>query len=314
MDTSWFHKGLRIHLAGTYPAGGLRRSAGWAAEFTDDEKLILRNYPHLIESYHYVGKTQKYIDEIREDNRKVFLDSGAFSMFTQGITVDMDAYVAFIKRNLDIIDVASVLDGIGDPALTFENQKKLEDKGVEILPCFHYGEPIEYLEYYLQNYKHITLGGMVPIATPDLKKWLDFIWEHYLTDSSGWPLIKVHGFGLTSISLMDRYPWFSVDSTSWVLTGRFGSIFFPTKDRPDGKLTISDQSPARKTRDRHYDTLSEIERKSVDGIFARQGFIAEELRSIYWKRDLYNISFFQSITDVEVKPFTHEEQGLFDAF
>lgn len=306
VDKTWFDKGLRIHLAGYYN--------GKSAVYD-----LMGYYPHFLESFHYIGKAPRIIEQINDNQEKIpghkiFLDSGAFSMFTRGIEVDIPAYVDFIKKNIGIIDVASVLDGIGDPEITLVNQKKLEDSGVEVLPCFHYGEPVEYLEYYLEHYDHITLGGMVPISTPDLKKWLDYIWEHYLTDDHGWPILKVHGFGLTSISLMERYPWFSVDSTSWVLTGRFGSIFFPTAERPDGKMVISDQSPNRKNIDRHYDTLSDIERRSVDERLDALGFTAEELRTIYWKRDLYNVAFFKTMTDKPVKPFIHEEQGLFDAF
>ena len=304
--SDWFHKGLRIHLAEYYN--------GKAAVYD-----LLGKYPHFLESYHYIHKGQRIVNDIRENQgilptHKIFLDSGAFSMFTQGIEIDMPAYVKFVKDNADIIDVCSVLDSITDPAITLINQKKLEDMGIEPLPCFHYGEPLHYLENYLENYEHITLGGMVPIATPPLRKWLDYIWEHFLTDDKGWPTHKVHGFGLTAISLMQRYPWFSVDSTSWVLTGRFGSIFFPTANRPDGTLVISDQSPARKDADRHYDTLSDIDRASIDKRLNDWGFTAEELRSIYWKRDMWNVAFFKTLTDVEVKPFIHEEHGLFDSF
>lgn len=305
-DTSWFNCGLRIHLAGYYN--------GKAAVYD-----LIERYPWYLESYHYIGHNERFAMMIRDNQKivprhKIFLDSGAFSMFTQGIDVDIPAYVDYIKTHGDIIEAASVLDGIGDPKLTFENQKILEDSGVEVLPCFHYGEPIEYLEYYIKHYDYITLGGMVPISTPDLRKWLDYIWEHYLTDEHGWPILKVHGFGLTSLSLMERYPWFSVDSTSWVLTGRYGSIFFPTDDRPDGKMIMSDMSPARKDMDRHYDTLSPPEREAVDQVIGSYGYDPEELRSIYWKRDLWNVDFFHRITDKQVEPFIHEEQGLFDAF
>lgn len=302
----WFDKGLRIHLASYYTS---------KATVYD----VLTEYPWFLESYHYIGKNDRIIAQIKENQKrkpehKIFLDSGAFSMFTKGIEVDVPEYVNFIKNNSDIIEVASVLDGIGDPELTLTNQKKIEDLGVEVLPCFHYGEPISYLEYYLENYSYITLGGMVPISTPDLRQWLDFIWGNYLTDDAGFPIIKVHGFGLTALSLMERYPWFSVDSTSWVLTGRFGKIFYPTPDRPDGKLVISDQSPGLKTLDKHYRTLSEQEKKEVDKRLEKLGFTAKELGTEYWKRDLYNIAFFKGLTDSPITPFVNEEQGLFDAF
>lgn len=290
---------LKIHLAGYY--------TGKSSEYTAN------HYPYFLESYHYIG-SGKQIRLIKEDNRKIFLDSGAFSMFTKGIKIPLEKYVEFIKNNSDIIEVASVMDGIGDPKLTFENQKKLEDMGAEVLPCFHYGEPVSYLEYYLEHYNHITLGGMVPISTPDLYQWLDFIWENYLTDAEGYPTHKVHGFGLTILGLMKRYPWYSVDSTSWVLTGRFGSIYMSKENGTEFKLTVSDQSPKVKSIDAHFDTLSKTNKDYILEKINSKGYNIEELRSIYWKRDLWNIDYFKDLCDLPLKPFVNEEQGLFDAF
>ncbi|MCL5459902.1 hypothetical protein M3M33_14795, partial [Loigolactobacillus coryniformis] len=70
---------------------------------------------------------------MRRDGAKVFLDSGAFSAYTLGVTLSIDEYCDYIKRNLDIIRVedgvvmASVLDGIGDALLTYQNQLAMEE-------------------------------------------------------------------------------------------------------------------------------------------------------------------------------------------
>jgi len=294
--SDWLDKTLRIHLAGYFIGGAGQYDVG--------------DYPYLLESYHYV-EAQRHVDAIRAKGRKVFLDSGAFSMWSKGVSVDLPRYAEYIKRNHDIIEVASVLDGIGDPALTLENQKKLEDLGVEVLPCFHYGEPLHYLEHYLENYDHITLGGMVPISTPDLRVWLDSIWDSHLTDENGIPRVKVHGFGLTVLDLMKRYPWYSVDSTSYVLTSRFGSIYWPLPDGRETKLVISDQSPKTREHGMHYDTMSPKEQEVIREQIEAKGFDVEELRSIYWKRDLWNIQYFRDLCDQPLTPFHKKEQGLF---
>jgi len=300
---------LKIHLAGTYP-GGLRRAAAWTS-LDDHWKQVLFEYPYLLESYHYIGKNDKFTDEIRGDGKTIFLDSGAFSMFTQGIKVDVKKYSAFIKRNQDVIEVASVLDGIGDPKLTLENQGKLETMGVNVLPCFHYGEPVSYLKHYIEHYDHITLGGMVPISTKDLRTWLDEIWDQYLTDDEGKPIIKVHGFGLTVLELMFRYPWYSVDSTSWVMTGRFGSIYWPLGNNRETKLTISDQSPKTKEFGLHYDSMAPYQQLHAKEIIEAKGFTVNELRTEYWKRDLWNILYFRELCNRPQVTFKKQEMGLF---
>lgn len=43
------------------------------------------------------------------------------------------------------------------------------------------------------------------------------------------PVTKFHGFGLTIKDLLYRYPFYSVDSTSWIATIRFGMTFSADK-------------------------------------------------------------------------------------
>jgi hypothetical protein len=198
-----------------------------------------------------------------------------------GVDVDIAAYCDYIHQNSDIIDVASVLDGIGDPLKTWQNQQEMERLGVTPLPCFHYAEPVEYLQHYIENYEYITLGGMVPISTPQLKFWLDDIWEKYLTDEQGNAKIKVHGFGLTTISLMERYPWYSVDSSSWVQIPSNGNILLPGTWRTIG---ISDKSPSRKVEGQHFRNITTKEQEYVRHVIESAGFEVERLETEYLSR------------------------------
>lgn len=240
--------------------------------------------PYRLESYHYFN-TEKDAARTRAAGVKVFLDSGAFSAFTKGIHVDIEEYCRFCRDHADIIEVASVLDSVGDPLKTWQNQKIMESLGVNALPCFHYGEDERYLQHYVENYEHITLGGMVPISTRDLFVWLDHIFAKYITDASGAARVRVHGFGMTSIPLMERYPWFSVDSSSWVQFSSFGWVFHPRL----GPIQVSEKSPARKQEGRHFDTLTPIEQAVYAREFARVGYTVQELRTSFTARAAYCI-------------------------
>lgn len=259
-------------------------------DFTEQEKALADAVPFLLESYHYVGK-QQYVDEMRANDAKIFLDSGAFSSFTLGTKIDLPTYCDYIKRNLDIIRVedgvvmASVLDGIGDPLETFQNQKWMEELGAKPLPCFHAGEDERYLEYYVQNYEYITLGGMVGGSTKQLCIWLDRMFDKYLTDGSGRPRLKVHGFGITAIPIMERYPWWSVDSSSWVQSTAFGTIVTPQW----GPLSVSDKSPSRHDAGQHASTLTPLEQHEVFKHLQNMGFTYERLSTIYQSRAAYNL-------------------------
>ena len=201
-------------------------------------------YPYHLESYHYIGRGQ-YDEVIRYNKHSMFLDSGAFSMFTLGAEIDLDAYGQFIAERPDYIEVASNVDaiGAGREADSYANQKYLESLKlpVAVCPVHHARDDDRWLVKYLdQGYDYIFLGGMVPESTPYLLGWLDHIWDKYLALPDGTARVKIHGFGLTTFELMDRYPWFSVDSTSWVQIGMFGNILWPV----DGKIRTLCMSPA----------------------------------------------------------------------
>ena len=264
----------------------------------DRERHAVMESPHLLESYHYVHK-QKFVDGMREMGDKVFIDSGAFSAYTLGVDLDLVEYCDYIKRNDDIIRyddgilMASVLDGIGDPQLTYENQLAMEKEGVRPLPCFHAGEDERYLEHYIKNYEYITLGGMVGSSTKQLMIWLDRMWDQYLTDGSGNPRIKVHGFGITSIAIMERYPWWSCDSSSWIQSAAFGSIITPQH----GNMSVSEKSPSIHDAGQHINTFTPEENKFVLEMLEKQGFSYDRLSKVYESRAAYNIWAFGEINE-----------------
>lgn len=268
-------------------------------KLSEHEQNLVRNIPHILESYHYVGK-QKAVDAMRDNQAQVFIDSGAFSAYTLGVDIDIVTYCEYIKRNIDIIRkedgviMASVLDGIGDPLKTYRNQLTMEALGAKPLPCFHAGEDERYLEWYVQNYDYITLGGMVGASTKALCVWLDRMWDRYLVDGSGRPRLKVHGFGVTAIPIMERYPWYSVDSSSWIQSAAFGSIITPEH----GPMSVSEKSPSRHDAGQHISTLTPVEQDYVLQMLEKQGFTYERLSTVYESRAAYNLWAFGVINEM----------------
>jgi len=321
---------MKIYLAGRY--------TGASAGTTNGAISNLPKYPYQLESYHYIKNP--HINAIREKGDTIFLDSGAFSMFTQGVEIDLPAYANFIKTNKDIIHLASNLDaiGAGNEQLSYNRQRALEDMGADVCPVHHVRDNDKWLVTYLEEgYQYIFLGGMVPENTNTLRKWLDHVWHEYLTDGDGRPLVKVHGFGLTTEELMFRYPWESVDSTSWVMSSRFGGIFIDIP-RPDGSLSIyklflSDQSPKKKDIDSwHFatmtdkekqviiDRLAELEQERVkypieaeleEAMGFKQGFNIEALSKSYGWRDHFNIEYFRRAMNRRVDRFKQRQETLF---
>jgi hypothetical protein len=254
---------------------------------------------------------------MRENNAKVFLDSGAFSEWTTGANIKITDYCDYILRNHDILRVedgaimASVLDAIGSAQGTFENQMAMEKLGVRPLPCFHKYEDPRYLEWYIKNYEYITIGGMVGSSPKALIQWLDEIWEKYLLDGAGNPRLKVHAFGVTSVQLMERYPWHSCDSSSWIQVARFGNVYSPDY----GVMSVSDESPSKHVAGAHFSNLPELQAKAFEAKIKSKGFEIERLALAYEARAAYNVNEFMDLNDkinaANLNTFKHRNMSLF---
>lgn len=149
---------------------------------------------------------------------QIFLDSGAFTAFTQGVIIDIDDYIKVIQETG--LKYYAVLDVIGDWKKTAENLAYMESKGLNPIPAFHYNSPLEELEKLVQKYEYIALGGLVPLAMqrPVFQNWVDQCFSIIRNRT------KVHGFGVNSLWAWKRYPWYSADATSWVTGSKFRRI------------------------------------------------------------------------------------------
>jgi len=160
----------------------------------------------------------------------VFIDSGAFSVFNRGTTINLQEYENFLQRfkkdiiiyaNLDVIGVKESFIG------TEKNQKILESKKLSPLPIYHSDEPIKVLFKLMDKYEYIGIGaGKVRSIDARVKRY-DTLFDK-ITDKKGKPIVKVHGFGITRPDFMIRYPFTSCDSSTWIKTPAYGSLMVPS--------------------------------------------------------------------------------------
>lgn len=166
-------------------------------------------------SYHYWKSKIELIKECLEKGYEVFVDSGAFSAKSLGKEIDIDAYCNFIIETG--VTMYAGLDVIGDASATMKNVHYMENRyGLKPIPTFHMGSELTEL-YPLMKYSYIALGGLV--FSPGVIQHCDEVWHYILSNN---PNLRVHGFGVTSLDIMKRYPWTSVDSSSYKSCRRFG--------------------------------------------------------------------------------------------
>lgn len=159
----------------------------------------------------------------RGEYRHVILDSGAFTVLSQGITIDATEYAEFATELGDRVDMIVGLDDIdGDLAQTWRNQAELEAAGLKPLIVFHQDEPIAVLHHYVEKYGRVGLGfarevrigkdgkrrAVLKYSKRLNREWLREAFD--VIDGRAW----VHGFAMTSWS--SEFPFDSVDSTTWI--------------------------------------------------------------------------------------------------
>jgi hypothetical protein len=214
------------------------------------------------------------------DKIRFFLDSGAFSGDSQNKPVSLRDYIDFIQEHKEHIAIYPCLDVIGNDIETWENQKIMEDEGLTPMPVFHVEDNVKYLHKCLE-YDYFCLGGMAGGASPNTR-------QHFLNDcfriicdtEDRMPRSKVHGFGLASPSLMTAYPFYSVDTSSWVAYSRFGIVLVPQQDvkgiyryeKTPIKIFVTERSPKKATEGLHYKNLTASEKAAVLKYLKLSGF------------------------------------------
>lgn len=221
---------------------------------------------------------------------KLMLDSGAYSLYTKHCMKQnpdgsdnydfyrtrefwdyVDSYCEFLKTNKDTFDVYVSVDVLFNPDMSWEVHKYMEDvHKLRPIPVFHAGEDFKWLRMYIDNYEYIGMQGLGKMVKK--MQWIMKIgapaWG-MICDDKGMPRNKVHGFAMTSPDLIIEFPYYSVDSTSWLQFGKYGLIIIPKKK--NGKF-IYEESPhiisvsarkKKKTEYDHFEHLPTIDQKHI---------------------------------------------------
>lgn len=253
-------------------------------EKAQKEALDATKYSNRLFSYYYFVCVADPIGNGKDANMKkpikIFLDSGAYSAWTQRIQIDINDYIEFIKKHREHLEVYANLDVIQDAEATFKNQLIMERAGLSPLPVYHYGSDIKWLKKYLDiGYDYIALGVAGNNTTDKLAPWLDDLFSNYLTDTDGMPIVKVHGFAVTNFSIMLRYPWYSVDSTTWMHIGRTGNVMVPVLrngecvyDKPPYRVSVSNRSPDLATNPDHITRMPKTVQNLILEYFSSKGY------------------------------------------
>lgn len=229
-------------------ANGMKGYAAITHLTTGDQSAFASDwgdgYPSVLVSFAYDKDREFFSRKLGYWPESIIGDSGAFTVWTKGETIDLDAYTAwalayqterpdFIPITLDVIpgslggDAPSERQRKKAMKAGIENSDALRAAGLRIMEVFHWHEPLSQLDLLLdrrQPGELVAVGGLAGGGSKTEK--LAFVRGVFarLRDREGWDnLPRLHGLGISPLSeLSYTCPWWSVDSSSWSTPGRYG--------------------------------------------------------------------------------------------
>lgn len=182
--------------------------------------LLQKGVKSMLQSFYSLGCGKG--EPANREVENFLLDSGGFSARIHGLDIDIKQYANYLNKynvkfafNLDVMDLDT----------SIANQEYLiENTNTYIMPVYHGNEWLDpntkdLLDYYIEYFPYIALGGMAgkENSQEDINRFLNYVFKKTYNKT------MIHGLGLTGKPKLQKYPFFSVDSTSWMSVSRFAN-------------------------------------------------------------------------------------------
>ena len=179
----------------------------------------------VLSSYYYCQSLPGLVAEI-PNMRNFLLDSGIFTFINSGKYVNMDEYIrnyaAFI-RDYKIKDYVELdVDQIEGVEQTRRIRDKLENLvGWQSIPVWHTIRGTESFVRDCKDYPRICLGFFL---TEGLSTRVTEKYAPKMIKLAHQHKCKIHGLGFTKTTLLPKFHFDSVDSSTWSMGKRYGSM------------------------------------------------------------------------------------------
>lgn len=186
-------------------------------------------------SYHYIAEKRLDMEYYKSLGIKFFIDSGAYTYQGQEKYWDKPKeywekqivkYLDWARKHKDVIFAIANLDleNLFDFETTKEWNKKyfepfMLETGIPVCFIWHPCDEEEGWEYYTKRYPYTGFSWVA-----DSGQDLDFNFGKRMLDTARKNNSVCHGMGMTRTSLLTKLPFYTSDSTTWLVGLQYGEV------------------------------------------------------------------------------------------
>jgi hypothetical protein len=242
------------------------------------------------------------------EERTLFLDSGAFSFQNafgciEGrnnndkselnghalMTYALD-YLEFIQQYGHYFDIIVEVDVdyiIGTKKTRYMFDRMRAD-GVDIRPVWHVPRGDEWWDADTKQYNYVGIEGQTRHRDDPISFYSQKMRIAHANNC------RVHGFAMTDFGVLDRVPFDSVDSASWMLQAANGTV-----KTPFGTIAISERSIASNEVGDvlNYGSLNKLQKEQFEAYVTKHGFTVDRLKTEWKDRAALNTYYYSWMED-----------------
>jgi hypothetical protein len=248
---------------------------------------------YLISYYYLGGQAYKLTEKYRHMIDLLFLDSGAYSVWTGQSKITITEYLRFLKLYGDRFDAYFNLDDdFDDPDHNQWNQQYLEEQlppgAKKPVPVVHSKtDPFGEFEFYAQmGHDFIAIGSTTKIPSAVFDKI-----------KNTYPNIRVHMFGNLDRKILRDHTPYSADATTWADVAGIGDILYYDPDErreypqiSTGGKEVKDPTSVHFKKFKHRQKLEEFLKNTFqftyEDLLPRHGPRARQIINLYFFKQL----------------------------
>lgn len=185
----------------------------------------------------YLGKN--LVNQVKDNpNVSLIIDSGAFSVWTKGKSINLKEYIDYCKWlkannhlkklhfvNLDVLPgkfgKRPTMQEREDSATEgWKNYEAMKAHGLDVIHVFHQHEDLKWLEKLMNDSSpYIGISPANDLSKKERLIWLKQVFN-IVKDKK-----KTHGFGVTAFDILKEIPFYSADSSNFATPVRFGYVW-----------------------------------------------------------------------------------------